>query len=121
MRRAVSARLAISSFSNIVIRGIEANGGGQRSDRFRWGQAFEPASRACCAFGNGWRSLRPVARSARTAAAVIELGKVRAERRLIAYQKRISQALDSNRRSIGRLYTTGLIFSADGSRAGRDL
>ncbi len=52
---------------------------------------------------------------------VIDLGNLRAERRLIAYQKRISQALDSNRRSIGRLYTTGLLFSADGSRAGRDL
>jgi hypothetical protein len=52
---------------------------------------------------------------------VIELGKLRAQRRLLAYQKRISLALDSNRRSIGRLYTTGLIFSAEGSRAGRDL
>ncbi len=54
-------------------------------------------------------------------AVVIELGKVRNQRRLLAYQTRISRALESNRRSIGRLYTTGLIFSAEGSRAGRDL
>jgi hypothetical protein len=52
---------------------------------------------------------------------VIEFGKLRAQRRLLAYEKRISQALERNRRSIGRLYTTGLIFSAEGSRAGRDL
>jgi len=52
---------------------------------------------------------------------VIQLAKLRAQRRLLAYQKRISQALESNRRSIGRLYTTGLIFSAEGSCAGRDL
>ncbi len=52
---------------------------------------------------------------------MIELAKLRAQRRLLAYQKRISHALESNRRSIGRLYTTGLIFSAEGSRAGRDL
>ena len=54
-------------------------------------------------------------------AVVIELAKVRNQRRLLAYQTRISRALESNRRSIGRLYTTGLIFSAEGSRAGRDL
>jgi len=62
-----------------------------------------------------------VAKAAPQLAVVIELGKLRAQRRLLAYQKRISQALDSNRRSIGRLYTTGLIFSPEGSRAGRDL
>jgi hypothetical protein len=62
-----------------------------------------------------------VAKATPQRAEVIELGKVRNQRRLIAYQTRISRALESNRRSIGRLYTTGLIFSAEGSRAGRDL
>jgi hypothetical protein len=53
--------------------------------------------------------------------AVIELRKVRDQQRLLSYERKISHALECNRRSIGRLYTTGLIFSAEGSRAGRDL
>lgn len=52
---------------------------------------------------------------------VVDLGQVRAKRRLLAYQNKICRALDSNRRSIGRLYATGLLFSYEGSRAGRDL
>jgi len=62
-----------------------------------------------------------VGKAATESGVVIQLAKLRAQRRLLAYQKRISQALESNRRSIGRLYTTGLIFSAEGSCAGRDL
>lgn len=52
---------------------------------------------------------------------VVDLGQVRAKHRLLAYQNKICRALDSNRRSIGRLYATGLLFSFEGSRAGRDL
>jgi hypothetical protein len=54
-------------------------------------------------------------------AVVVNLNEVRAQLRLAAYQNKISRALDSNRRSIGRLYTTGLMFSYEGARAGRDL
>jgi hypothetical protein len=54
-------------------------------------------------------------------AVVINLNEIRAQVRLGAYQSKISRALDSNRRSIGRLHTTGLMFSHEGARAGRDL
>lgn len=62
-----------------------------------------------------------MARTSIHRAGVVNLNEVRAQVRLVAYQNKISRALDSNRRSIGRLYTTGLMFSPEGARAGRDL
>ena len=52
---------------------------------------------------------------------VVDLNEVRAHRRLSAYQDKIALVLDSNRCAIGRLYTTGALFSRQGARAGRDL
>ena len=57
----------------------------------------------------------------RQSAQIILLADVRARRRLSTYQAKISNVLDSNRRAIGRLYTTGALFSRQGARAGRDL
>jgi hypothetical protein len=54
-------------------------------------------------------------------AVVVNLTEVRAQRRLFAYQDKIATVLDSNRSAIGRLYTTGALFSRQGARAGRDL
>ncbi len=51
----------------------------------------------------------------------MQLADVRARRRLLGYQDKMTSVLDSNRRAIGRLYTTGALFSRQGSRAGRDL
>ncbi len=51
----------------------------------------------------------------------MNLEEVRAQRRLGGYQDKIAQVLDSNRRAIGRLHSTGALFSRQGARAGRDL
>ena len=53
--------------------------------------------------------------------AVVELSDFRAQRRLALYQEKIARVLESNRQAIGRLYTTGALFSRPGARAGRDL
>ena len=52
---------------------------------------------------------------------VVSLADARAERRLLVYRRKIDGVLDSNRKAIGRLYTSGALFSRQGSRAGRDL
>jgi hypothetical protein len=54
-------------------------------------------------------------------AKVISLAEVRAQRRFSTYQAKIASVLDSNRRAISGLYTTGALFSRQGARAGRDL
>lgn len=54
-------------------------------------------------------------------AVVIPLADVRAQRRLRAYHQKIADVLESNRAAIGRLYTSGALFSRQGARAGRDL
>jgi hypothetical protein len=55
------------------------------------------------------------------AAPVIDLAEARGRHRLSAYRRKISQVLESNRRAIARLFSTGALFSRQGSRAGRDL
>ena len=54
-------------------------------------------------------------------ATVVQLADFRAQRRLDAYREQISSVLSSNRRAIAHLYTTGALFTRQGSRAGRDL
>ncbi len=54
-------------------------------------------------------------------AAVIQLSDVRARRRLSIYQEKIHAVLASNRQAIGRLYTSGALFTRRGAKAGRDL
>lgn len=63
----------------------------------------------------------PASPSAPPRATVVDLAEVRAARRLAHYRFRIAQVLDSNRRAIGRLYTTGALFTRQGARVGRDL
>src|SRR5438874_866907 len=45
----------------------------------------------------------------------------RAQRRLAGYRGKISSVIDSNKRAIGQLYTSGAIFSRQGTKACRDL
>jgi hypothetical protein len=59
--------------------------------------------------------------SKRRGAAVIDLAEVRTLRRVAAYQRKIAHVLDSNRRAIARLFSTGALFSRQGARVGRDL
>ncbi len=54
-------------------------------------------------------------------AAVVSLAEFRSGRRLSTYRRKIAAVLDSNRKAIGRLYTSGALFSRQGTRAGRDL
>ena len=54
-------------------------------------------------------------------APVVQLSEVLAKRRLSTYQEKISAVLDANKRAIGRLYSTGAMFSRQGCKAGRDL
>jgi len=60
-------------------------------------------------------------RTARRETPVIELARVRDERRLAEYQRRTRQVQEANRRALGRLFQSGLIYSRAGSRLGRDL
>ncbi|MBX7097811.1 MAG: hypothetical protein K1X89_08870 [Myxococcaceae bacterium] len=65
-----------------------------------------------------------MARKAATAVAVttvVSLNEARLERRLKHYRERLQRVMTTNRRAVGRLYTTGLLFSKEGTRAGRDL
>lgn len=52
---------------------------------------------------------------------VVSLSEARLERRLGHYRERLERALTSNRAAVGRLYTSGSLFTKEGTRAGRDL
>lgn len=61
----------------------------------------------------------PPRRSAPTP--VVVLSEARLANRLKQYRERLAKVLAGNKRAIGKLYTTNLLFTRDGSRAGRDL
>lgn len=66
----------------------------------------------------------PLADSAQTArreTPVIDLARVRDERRLGEYQCRTRQVLEANKRALARLFQSGVIYSRVGSRLARDL
>lgn len=60
-------------------------------------------------------------RTRRTLAPVVELSAVRAQKRREVAERRVRSALDENRAALSRLFSSGLIFTQKGSRAGRDL
>ena len=62
-----------------------------------------------------------MARSTVRRAEVVNLADARARTRSEHYQSRLGQVLTDNKRAIGRLYATGVLFTKEGSRAGRDL
>ena len=57
----------------------------------------------------------------RSPAAIIDLASVRALRRRELAERRVRNAMDENRGALSRLFSTGLIFTQKGARAGRDL
>lgn len=52
---------------------------------------------------------------------VVNLTEARLAQRLKGYRERLGKVLAGNKRAIGKLYATGLLFTRDGTRAGRDL
>lgn len=54
-------------------------------------------------------------------AEVVSLHDARRSRRVDAYRDRLDRVLKGNKRSITRLFSTGLLFTRNGTRAGRDL
>lgn len=54
-------------------------------------------------------------------AQVISFAEVKLARRLGNYREKLDKVLRTNKRAIGRLYSSGTLFTKAGSRAGRDL
>ena len=54
-------------------------------------------------------------------AEVVNLQDLRLQRRVAEYRARLDRVIRSNKRAITRLFSTGLIFTRHGTRAGRDL
>jgi len=65
--------------------------------------------------------LVPRSRKARPAPPVVDLAKARDARRLRDLQARCRAVDEVNRRSIGRLFQSGLVYTRQGARLGRDL
>jgi phosphate uptake regulator len=67
----------------------------------------------------------PAARTATTLIArdlpVVDLGAAREARRLREFQARAQAVDELNRKALARLYQTGLVFTRQGARLGRDL
>jgi len=66
-------------------------------------------------------ALTSLAASGRTHSPVVDLALVRDERRLLDFQRRSRELLVANKRSLSRLFQSGLIYSRAGSRLARDL
>jgi hypothetical protein len=62
-----------------------------------------------------------VKRPRRQWAAVVDLSSVRTLKRRELAERRVRSALDDNRAALARLFSSGLIFTQKGARAGRDL
>lgn len=62
-----------------------------------------------------------LARSGRPCTPVIDLALARGERRLQEFRRRSCEVLATNKRSLARLFQSGLIYSRAGSRLARDL
>jgi hypothetical protein len=52
---------------------------------------------------------------------VVDFGQARAAHKLKEYQHRVRSVAEANKRSIVRLFESGLIFTRQGARLGRDL
>jgi hypothetical protein len=65
------------------------------------------------------RRVMPRRRSA--PAQVYSLAEARLTRKLANYRDRLERVIRSNKRAVGKLYTSGSLFTKAGARAGRDL
>jgi hypothetical protein len=61
------------------------------------------------------------ARKARVAPPVVDLARARDARRVRELQARCKGVDEVNRKALGRLFQTGLVFTRAGARLGRDL
>jgi hypothetical protein len=52
---------------------------------------------------------------------VVDLARERERRLLLGYRERAQSLLDANKRAVGKLYSTGTLFTRHGARAGREL
>jgi hypothetical protein len=52
---------------------------------------------------------------------VVDLSSVRVKKRRELAERRVRSALEENRAALARLFSSGLIFTQKGARAGRDL
>jgi hypothetical protein len=52
---------------------------------------------------------------------VVNLSEARVGRRLDVYRNRLHTVLAGNKLAIGKLYSTGVLFTREGTRAGREL
>lgn len=64
---------------------------------------------------------QPRKRSSTTGSAVVDLSLARDARRLREFQARCRGVDEVNRKSLSRLFQTGLIFTRHGARLGREL
>jgi len=53
--------------------------------------------------------------------AVVDLARERERRRLSGYRTRAQSLLEANKRALGKLFTTGTLYTRHGARAGREL
>src|SRR5437588_8328311 len=60
-------------------------------------------------------------RRTRASATVVDLSSVRAQKRRELAERRVRASVDENRAALARLFSSGLIFTQKGARAGRDL
>ncbi len=60
-------------------------------------------------------------RKARAVPPVVDLAQARDARRLRELQERCGAVDEVNRKALGRLFQTGLVFTRQGARLGRDL
>jgi hypothetical protein len=65
--------------------------------------------------------LRVGTKTSRTVAAVVDLADARDDRRLRGLHARLHASLESNKRNLGRLFQSGLLYTRAGARLGRDL
>jgi hypothetical protein len=52
---------------------------------------------------------------------VVDLRAARERKRLSEWRSKLARVMASNQRTIGRLYATGVLFSGQGAKMGRDL
>lgn len=57
----------------------------------------------------------------RATAAIVDLSSVRAQKKREMAERRVRSAMSDNRAALTRLFSSGLIFTQKGARAGRDL
>ncbi len=57
----------------------------------------------------------------RTSSPVVDLAQAREARRLGEHRERLRSVFETNKRALSRLFQTGLIYSRQGARLGRDL